>query len=268
MWRKLLLPLAVVFLLAVNAAAASPPGVSADGSLLLEGKDTTVKVESGDTLKDIQALSGQVQAYIYQRRTRVWYPHRAFQARPASWNPAPNPRLDYLIYKYSRQYSVDPSLIRAVMRHESGFNPQAVSPKGAQGLMQLMPGTAALMGVRNPFDPEQNIAGGVGYLRYCLDRFQYNVPLAVAAYNAGPAAVAKFASIPPYSETQQFVQNVLGTYQAGYAPASRAAAKKARGKKGKPKMQTIVPCRPRGPKIIEVRPRKKPRTQAALAPAH
>ena len=104
------------------------------------------------------------------------------------------------------------ALVRAVMRHESGFKATAVSPKGAQGLMQLMPGTAALMGVKNPLDPEQNIAGGVGYLRHCLDRFQHNVPLAVAAYNAGPEAVARCGAIPPYQETQVFVNNVMGTY--------------------------------------------------------
>ena len=123
-----------------------------------------------------------------------------------------DPQLEALIRKYAQVYGVDPSLVRAVMRHESGFKATAVSPKGAQGLMQLMPGTAALMGVKNPLDPEQNIAGGVGYLRNCLDRFQHNVPLAVAAYNAGPEAVARCGAIPPYQETQVFVNNVMGTY--------------------------------------------------------
>ncbi len=122
--------------------------------------------------------------------------------------------MDGLINKYALAYGVDPALVRAVVRNESGFNAGAVSPKGAQGLMQLMPGTAALMGVRDPFDPEQNIAGGVGYLRHCLDRFGHNVPLAVAAYNAGPEAVAKYCTIPPYQETQVFVNNVLGSYGA------------------------------------------------------
>jgi hypothetical protein len=98
------------------------------------------------------------------------------------------------------------------MCNESGFNPNAVSPKGAQGLMQLMPGTAALMGVNNPFDPEQNIAGGVGYLRHCLDSFGQNVPLAVAAYNAGPGRVAKSQGVPAIPETQAFVKNVMGSY--------------------------------------------------------
>jgi hypothetical protein len=123
-----------------------------------------------------------------------------------------------LIQKYAVRYGVDPSLVRAVMRNESGFNPNAVSPKGAQGLMQLMPGTAAGMGVTDPFDPEQNIAGGVGYLRHCLDCFGHNVPLAVAAYNAGPGRVARSQGVPAIPETQAFVKNVMGAYAGGPPP--------------------------------------------------
>ena len=149
-----------------------------------------------------------------------------------------NPQLEALVRKYAQIYGVDPILVRAVMRHESGFNPTAVSPKGAQGLMQLMPGTAALMGVKNPLDPEQNIAGGVGYLRNCLDRFQHNVPLAVAAYNAGPEAVARCGAIPPYQETQVFVNNVMGTYAGpsqmkNPGPGAASAAVPAPGKAAK-----------------------------------
>ena len=104
--------------------------------------------------------------------------------------------------------------------------------------MQLMPGTAALMGVRDSFDPEQNIAGGVRYLRGCLDRFGHNVPLAVAAYNAGPEAVAKYCTIPPYQETQLFVNNVMGTYGAygGNAVANNPAG------------QAVLPWRNQPPK--------------------
>ena len=155
------------------------------------------------------------------------------------------------------------------MRHESGFKTTAVSPKGAQGLMQLMPGTAALMGVKNPLDPEQNIAGGVGYLRHCLDRFQHNVPLAVAAYNAGPESVARCGAIPPYQETQVFVNNVMGTYagpnqmKPGAPGDAKAAAPppgkgaKSRQKDAKPEdlQAEKSPDPPRRPhaKIIEVR---------------
>jgi membrane-bound lytic murein transglycosylase MltF len=184
--------------------------------------------------------------------------------------------VDLLINKYAGAYGVDPALVRAVMRNESGFNPMAVSPKGAQGLMQLMPGTAALMGVQNPFDPEQNIAGGVGYLRQCLDRFGHNVPLAVAAYNAGPDAVARYCTIPPYQETQLFVNNVMGTYgfwgpnQAPYnASGKGVATPPGNVKAGPPGMRKITretaraaqeqdrdaPHRPKA-KIIEVRSHK------------
>lgn len=256
MWKKIFLSAVILIMLALPAAAAA--GTSKDGSLVLETKEPASKPNSGDTLYDLQTLGTEVQAYIFHNRTRVWSPNYILQPRRgAAWKPLSNPQLESLIAKYSRYYSVDPSLIRAVMRHESGFNSQAVSPKGAQGLMQLMPGTAALMGVRDPFDPEQNIAGGVGYLRRCLDRFGNNVPLAVAAYNAGPEAVARYCSIPPYSETQLFVQNVLGAYGSNPSYPGLAAARAASLPVAK------APARPKGPKIIELKPRKKSRPQAA-----
>ena len=271
-WKILLLAL-ILTLAWITGAGASSPGVSDDGSLVLDTKESPRTLHSGDTLHEIRALEGQVQAYILHNRTQVWYPSYVVRSRQTSWRSLPHPQLEYLISKYSRYYGVDPSLIRAVMRHESGCNAQAVSPKGAQGLMQLMPGTAQLMGVRDPFDPEQNIAGGVGYLRHCLDRFQHNVPLAVAAYNAGPEAVARYSSIPPYTETQLFVQNVLGTYgAAGAAPAGPSAAKKkpaALNSSQKARAQARLakePRRPPGPKIIEIKPRKKSQTQASLDP--
>jgi hypothetical protein len=118
-----------------------------------------------------------------------------------------------LINEYACRFGVDPLLVKAVVRHESGFNPRAVSPKGAEGLMQLMPGTATSMGVRDSFDPEQNLAGGIGYLRLCLERFRHNVPLAIAAYNAGPAQVVRYGGIPPFPETQLFVQKVMRSYE-------------------------------------------------------
>ena len=114
-----------------------------------------------------------------------------------------------IIVSYARRYGLDPSLVKGVIHAESAFNVRAVSPKGAQGLMQLMPDTARLLGVRNPFQPQQNIAGGTLYLSQLVTRYSGNVKLALAAYNAGPGAVEKYGGIPPYRETQQYVQRVL-----------------------------------------------------------
>lgn len=119
-----------------------------------------------------------------------------------------------IIQEKAAKYNVDPALVQAVIKAESNFNPDVVSSAGAQGLMQLMPGTARSLGVANAFDPEQNIEGGVKFLRQLLDRFGGNTTLAVAAYNAGPGAVSKYDGIPPYQETQTYVKRVLGYYQS------------------------------------------------------
>jgi len=113
------------------------------------------------------------------------------------------------IREISSRHGVDPSLVESVIRAESDFNPTAVSRTGARGLMQLMPKTAVMLGVRDSFNPRENIEGGVRHLRYLLDRYPGNVPLAVAAYNAGEGAVDAHRGIPPFAETQQYVQRVL-----------------------------------------------------------
>jgi hypothetical protein len=120
--------------------------------------------------------------------------------------------LGTLIKRYARMHGVDARLVWAVMRNESGFNPQAVSPKGAMGLMQLIPSTAALMGVSDPFDAEQNISGGVRFLKACLTKFNNNVVLALAAYNAGPDNVSKYQGCPPFAETRNYVLKVMRDY--------------------------------------------------------
>jgi hypothetical protein len=281
MRRNILILALALYLSGLAAAVAETPKTGADGSsLVLEGSKETKKGKaSGDTLYDL--LGQEVQVYVFNNKTRVW-PKTVVRSGAWAYQPTyayrggalsgrRDPQVDGLINKYALAYGVDPALVRAVVRNESGFNAGAVSPKGAQGLMQLMPGTAALMGVRDPFDPEQNIAGGVGYLRNCLDRFGHNVPLAVAAYNAGPEAVAKYCAIPPYQETQAFVNNVMGSYGAyGGKPAlnnpavkpapavagTKPAAKVAAAQQAENQEKDLNAPRRHKAKIIEVRSTK------------
>jgi soluble lytic murein transglycosylase-like protein len=125
--------------------------------------------------------------------------------------PVPPEQIDQLVTQNANIWQVDPALIKSVIANESSFNANATSPVGAQGLMQLMPETAASLGVKNPYDPAQNVAGGTRYLKGLLDRFNGDTRLAVAAYNAGPGAVEKYGDVPPYAETQSYVKNVLGS---------------------------------------------------------
>ena len=125
----------------------------------------------------------------------------------------PPSKLNDTILQTSNRHSLSPALVHAVIRAESAYDPNAISPKGAMGLMQLMPGTASLLKVSNPYDPEENISGGVRYLRYLLDRFGGNLELALAAYNAGESRVLRDNRIPRISETQQYVRKVIRFYK-------------------------------------------------------
>lgn len=122
-------------------------------------------------------------------------------------------KYDQLITRTAGKYNVDPALVKAVIKTESNFNHRAVSPKGAQGLMQLMPSTAYALQVPDSFHPDNNVEGGVKYLRYLMELFRNDLSLALAAYNAGENAVIKHRGIPPYRETQNYVQRVLSQYQ-------------------------------------------------------
>lgn len=124
-----------------------------------------------------------------------------------------NTSYDKIIKQYANAHGIDPLLVKAVMKTESNFNPRAVSHKGAQGLMQLMPDTARFVNVTNPFDPEENIKGGTRYLKYLDEIFAGNVELILAAYNAGPGRVMEYnMNVPPYEETRTYIQRVKAYY--------------------------------------------------------
>ena len=133
--------------------------------------------------------------------------------RPArSFNSYTTNRYDYIIIKASKRHGVSFSLLKALIKIESDFNPRAVSSAGAMGLMQIMPANIKALKIENPFDPLENILGGARYLKQLIDRFDGKLPLALAAYNAGPKIVERYQRIPPFKETEDFVEKVMKYY--------------------------------------------------------
>jgi soluble lytic murein transglycosylase-like protein len=185
-------------------------------SLYNDGLISRVEFEKGEkALADARAKVEQVAKEIAAANQPV--PELAIlsdstASAAAVWSTG-NPKIDNLIRYYGKQYGVDPFLIYCTMSQESGFTTGATSPKGAMGLMQLMPGTAARYGVTNPYDVGQSIMGGTRYLKDLLKMFNGRVDLALAGYNAGEGAVMKYGnSIPPYEETRNYVKLILKRY--------------------------------------------------------
>ncbi|MGD8227584.1 MAG: lytic transglycosylase domain-containing protein [Desulfobacteraceae bacterium] len=159
--------------------------------------------------------------YRYQDKNGVWHfadiqkdaGYKLYLRTPKKRGSQYIKEYEGIIVQASRRFKVDPSLVKALIKAESDFDHRAVSYKGAQGLMQLMPETANAMEVSNPFSPEENIFGGTRYFSLLLERFKNDKVLALAAYNAGPEAVESYGGLPPFPETESFVQRVLDYYE-------------------------------------------------------
>jgi len=190
--------------LALTASASCLPGPASGDIYRYEDPDGTLHFTDAPTDKRFKVFMRDIKK---DRKLRTAFKLPGFARNPAEFEP--------IISSYSREYGVDSSLIKAVIHAESGYNPNAVSPKGAQGLMQLMPKTAQGLKVADSLNPADNIRGGVRYLRFLLDTFKGNESLALAAYNSGMGAVAKYGGIPPYQETRSYVAKVL-SYRNNY----------------------------------------------------
>jgi soluble lytic murein transglycosylase-like protein len=152
-------------------------------------------------------------------------------AKPQALKPQD---LKEVINTISDRHQLDPDFISSVIHAESGFNPRAVSPKGAQGLMQLMPGTASKLGVTNAFDPRANVEGGTRYLSELLERYNFDVIKALAAYNSGPHRVQQYGGVPPYYETRTYVARIVRDYNRKKIAERKAAAATAKAARNKP----------------------------------
>ena len=165
-------------------------------------------------------------------------PNPVQAASPKSAAPLPLLPLNQVVDSASAAYHLDPDLVNSVIHAESGFNAHAVSPKGARGLMQLMPGTATQLGVNDAFDPQSNVTGGSRYLRELLERYNFDLVKALAAYNAGPRRVEQYQGVPPFRETRAYVARIVHEYNTKKIAQEKAAAK---SKPASPKAASPAP---------------------------
>jgi hypothetical protein len=199
--------------------------VTADGSSYVDVP--TAEIEHFEQAENLASGFG-LQASSQGKASDLNSPLLAKGAR----NGAPGPQLDLdeVVNAASGRYRLDPDLVSSVIKAESGFNVRAVSPKGAQGLMQLMPDTASKLGVPDAFDPRANVEGGTRYLRELLERYNFDLVKALAAYNAGPLRVEQYGGVPPYHETRAYVARVVKDFNKKKKAQQQSAAVQARSK--------------------------------------
>ncbi len=214
--RRFLLSLALV--LAAAAAARAEIALLANGQVL---KLASHRVEDGEV---VLVLKGGGEMGVPASSVSGFVPDEVLEEVAEAKGGGGD--LQALATAIAKKHGLDPALVLAVVSVESAFQPQAVSRKGAQGLMQLMPGTASSLGISNAFDPEQNLDGGTRHLGSLLTLYHGDLRRALAAYNAGQAAVARHNGVPPYAETQGYVRKVLARYHP--TPAAEGTKKKAK----------------------------------------
>jgi soluble lytic murein transglycosylase-like protein len=217
MFRLAKLGLGLVFLLAGVSALASDLAVLHNGF--------SIRHERREVAGSVTRLYPSANANSYIDIPTDQIDHFEKDLSPASGGASETPRpLDEVIGAISNRHHIDPDLINSVIHAESSFNPHAVSPKGAQGLMQLMPQTASQLGVSNAFDPSANVEGGTRYLRELLERYNFDLIKALAAYNAGPQRVEQYRGIPPYYETRAYVARVIRDFNRKKLAERKASA--------------------------------------------
>src|ERR1700691_1313984 len=203
--------------------------VSADGSSFVDVP--TAEIEHFEAAPELPASGSRLPA------SHEVLVHESPFARNTPYSPA-MVSLNEVVNSASGRYRLDPDLVNSVIKAESGFNTRAVSPKGAQGLMQLMPGTASQLGVSNLFDPHANVEGGTRYLRELLERYNFDLVKALAAYNAGPQRIDRYHGVPPYYETKAYVARIVRDFNKKKAAKQGAPRETAPSKKSNPPVAT------------------------------
>jgi soluble lytic murein transglycosylase-like protein len=202
--------------------------VSADGSSYVDVP--TAEIEHFEVAEETTSDTGRQASGFGLRASDSVTPAAAGAASSVAQSSSRAADLNAVIAEASGRYRLDPDLVNSVIKAESGFNVRAVSPKGARGLMQLMPGTASQLGVPNAFDPEANVDGGARYLRELLERYNFDLVKALAAYNAGTRRVEQYGGVPPYYETRAYVRRIVLDFNKKKLAQKQAVAQKSSAK--------------------------------------